>query len=100
MEMSRFTFEDFKESLNAAEPPEEMNNLFRALWFDAKNNWEEAHELAQSVYTKEGAWVHGYLHRKEGDLDNASHWYAKAGKELPGSSFDDEWQEILQELLD
>jgi hypothetical protein len=98
--MSRYTLEDFKETLSFPEPPEEMNNLLQALWFDAKGDWETAHELVQSVYTHEGAWVHGYLHRKEGDMDNAAHWYGKAGKAIPKNSFEEEWLSILDEFLD
>jgi hypothetical protein len=26
------------------------------------------------------AWVHAYLHGKEGDLGNAAHWVRRAGK--------------------
>jgi hypothetical protein len=98
--MSRYTLEDFNETLSFQEPPEEMNNLFQALWFNAKGDWETAHELIQSVYTTEGAWVHAYLHRKEGDMDNAAHWYEKAGKTMPHNSFEEEWQDILAEFLD
>lgn len=98
--MSWYTLEDFKETLSFPEPPEEMNNLLQALWFDAKGDWETAHELIQSVYTNEGAWVHAYLHRKEGNMDNASHWYEKAGKAISKKSFEEEWLSILGEFLD
>lgn len=98
--MNRYTLEDFRETLSGSEPPEEMNYLLQALWFDAKGNWETAHELVQSVYTSEGAWIHAYLHRKEGDMENAAHWYGKAGKALPIQSVEEEWLIILNEFLD
>jgi tetratricopeptide (TPR) repeat protein len=98
--MSRYTLEDFNETLSFQEPPEEMNNLLQALWFNAKGDWETAHELIQSVYTTEGAWVHAYMHRKEGDMDKAAHWYKKAGKIIPDNSFEEEWLIILAEFLD
>ena len=28
----------------------------------------------------DGAWVHAYLHRKEGDAGNAGYWYTRAGQ--------------------
>lgn len=37
-----------------------------ALWWDAKGDWERAHEVAQDIAGADGAWVHAYLHRKEG----------------------------------
>ena len=98
--MLRYTLDEFNETLEANEPPEYMNNLLQALWFDAKGDWETAHELVQSVYTSEGAWVHAYLHRKQGDIENAKHWYDKAGKIMPKYQSDEEWKNILSEFLE
>ena len=98
--MLRYTLEEFKETLEASEPPEYLNNLLQALWFDAKGDWETAHELVQAVYTNEGAWVHAYLHRKRGDVENAEHWYEKAGKTMPKNQFEEEWKNILSEFLE
>ncbi|MBN2214339.1 MAG: hypothetical protein JW723_08845 [Bacteroidales bacterium] len=98
--MSRYTLEDFRETLSSTEPPEEMNNLLQALWFDAKGDWETAHELVQLVYTNIGAWVHAYLHRKKGDMENAARWYEKAGKTMPKNSLEEEWLSIIGEFLD
>ncbi|MBN2612637.1 MAG: hypothetical protein JXB00_13865 [Bacteroidales bacterium] len=98
--MLRLTIEEFKETLEAPEPPEYLNNLLQALWFDAKGDGEAALELAQVVYTNEGYWVHGYLLRKQGDLENAAQWYKKAGRSLPKNSFDEEWKMILSDFLE
>lgn len=92
--------DDFIGSLDLLEPPEELNNLLQALWFDAKGDWDSAHELAQAIYTPQGAWVHAYLHRKEGDMDNAKYWYGKAGKKIPDFSLQDEWHKILEDFLE
>jgi hypothetical protein len=35
-----------------------------------------------------------YLHRKEGDLDNAGYWYARAGRAVPACTLDAEWREL------
>ena len=45
------------------------------------------------------AWVHAYLHRKEGDSSNAAYWYRRAGKDLPQTSLEHEWREITKALL-
>lgn len=50
-----------------------------ALWWEGRGEWERAHEVAQEVETPEGAWVHAYLHRREGDAVNARYWYRRRG---------------------
>lgn len=69
-----------------------------ALWWDARGDWERAHEAAQSVDTADGAWVHAYLHRKEGDLSNADYWYRRAGRRRPMGTLEAEWAEIAAAL--
>lgn len=73
----------------------------QALWHDAEGDWGRAHELAQHAGSREGDWVHAYLHRKEGDIGNAGYWYARAGRDAAGSgvSLDDEWAAIVETLL-
>jgi hypothetical protein len=44
--------------------------------------------------------VHAYLHRKEGDLGNASYWYSRAGQQRPPISLEEEWEQLAGELLD
>ena len=72
--------------------------LLEALWWDARGGWDRAHALAQSVDTPVGAWVHAYLHRKEGDVANADYWYRRAGKCRPETPLDAEWAEIVSAL--
>jgi hypothetical protein len=45
------------------------------------------------------AWVHAYLHRLEGDLDNAHYWYGQAGKPAATGPFSAEWDSITEVLL-
>jgi hypothetical protein len=70
-----------------------------ALWHDARGNWAEAHRIAQDVDTSSGAWVHAYLHRKEGDLGNAAYWYRRAGQQVAEDSLDAEWARLVQAFL-
>jgi hypothetical protein len=71
----------------------------RALWHDAKGEWDAAHEVAQNIDNPTGAWIHAYLHRKEGDLGNAGYWYRRAQKAECRTSLDGEWEEIVSALL-
>jgi len=72
--------------------------LLAALWWDGAGDWNRAHDLAQSVENAEGAWVHAYLHRKEGDLGNADYWYRRAGRRRPATTLDEEWAAIAAAL--
>jgi hypothetical protein len=93
------TFASFRDSLNNNAPPTGSNVYLSALWYDAKNDWDKAHELIQDVHDANASWVHAYLHRKEGDISNAGYWYSKASKIVPGYSLDKEWEEIVMALI-
>jgi hypothetical protein len=69
------------------------------MWYDGKNNWERAHDIAQNIDDKNGSLIHAYLHRKEGDLWNAEYWYHKAGKLMPDYDLEKEWEEIVEFFL-
>ncbi|MBV9757303.1 MAG: hypothetical protein JO047_09635 [Alphaproteobacteria bacterium] len=88
----------FRASLSAGEPPEQAPAL-RALWWDGKGDWDRAHEAAQEGGDQDCAWVHAYLHRKEGDFANAGYWYSRAGKPVPAGSLDEEWSNLVGTLL-
>ncbi|BAP57115.1 hypothetical protein THII_2818 [Thioploca ingrica] len=93
------TLEEFKNSLSQETPPPQISKVLQALWQDANGQWDIAHRLAQSVNDTTGAWVHAYLHRKEGDLYNASYWYSHANQTMPTISLEQEWEEISKALL-
>jgi hypothetical protein len=40
---------------------------------------DQAHEVAQSVHTPDGAYWHGIVHRQEPDPDNARYWFRQVG---------------------
>jgi len=92
------TFEEFSRTLTATTPPQ-VSPLLRALWHAARGDWKRAHEIAQDVDDPSGAWVHAYLHRKEGDPGNATYWYRQAGKPVATDSVEDEWNRIATALL-
>ena len=89
----------FRASLDGAAPPPGLPPLVQALWHAAKGNWDTAHGLAQDDGSAEGAWVHAYLHRVEGDESNAGYWYHRAGKPHCRAGLDEEWAELAGTLL-
>lgn len=76
-----------------------MHGALLALWWDGRGEWQTAHEIAQEVHGADGAWVHGYLHRKQGDVGNAAYWYRRAGKAVGTGDLQVEREAIVLELL-
>ena len=89
----------FRASLAAGAPPPGLGLALEALWWDAKGEWDRAHELAQTEEGGAADWVHAYLHRKEGEAANAAYWYRRAGKRAPRDSPPTEWSAIAAALL-
>ncbi len=97
--MPEISYEQFIETLTQDTPPE-LPNYFAALWWDHSGDWDRAHDCLQDDGGWKDAYVHAYLHRKEGDLSNANYWYNRAGKRAPKCSLREEWDSILRELID
>jgi hypothetical protein len=93
------TLSEFKASLKEAKPPAHLAPALSALWWAAKDNWDKAHRIVMNEGGKECAWVHAYLHRREGDLDNAGYWYRQARRSVSAESLSQEWNEIAATLL-
>ena len=90
---------EFKESLATDTPPQQIGHALQALWYDAKGDWATAHQHAQAQEDATGAWVHAYLHRKEGDLSNAAYWYRRAGRPVATQPLAAEWESLVAALL-
>jgi hypothetical protein len=92
-------FATFEQSLSGDAPPGGLSPLLTALWHERKGDWTRAHEIAQDIDGRDAAWVHAYLHRREGDLPNAAYWYRHAGKPVENGDMDREWRVIVGALL-
>ena len=90
--------DEFRGTLHLAEPPAGLSLPLQTLWWDAKDDWNHAHECAQQDEGKTGASVHAYLHRKEGDLSNAGYWYRRAGRKPATGALEQEWAALVGEL--
>ncbi|MBK5970631.1 MULTISPECIES: hypothetical protein [Thiorhodovibrio] len=95
----------FLNSLNAATCPITEHPCLAALWFDAKGDWNRAHEIVQSLPDGPpetgAARIHAYLHRKEGDLWNSRYWHRRAGSDFPDHlSVQEEWAQLVRDTLD
>jgi len=94
------TFDEFRASLATdTEPPAGLSAPLRALWLDGKGDWASAHKDLDSIETRDAARVHAYMHRKEGDLDNARYWYRRAGATPSAESLETEWAALVRALL-
>jgi len=69
------------------------------MWYDAKGDWNAAHDLDDGKSDLIAKWIHAYLHRKEGDDWNAGYWYRQAGRPFPTITLDEEQQEMVVFIL-
>jgi hypothetical protein len=66
----------------------------KALYIEKHGDWDKAHKIVQEIDSADAAWVHAYLHRKEGDQWNANYWYTRAGKSFCNNSPEEEWKTL------
>ncbi|MBX3605659.1 MAG: hypothetical protein KF788_10310 [Piscinibacter sp.] len=90
--------DDFVLSLEHADPPA-VPVALRAVWHGLRGEWQPAHELAQAQDDADGAWVHAWLHRLEGDLGNADYWYRRADRPAQRGELRAEGLDIARALL-
>lgn len=90
----------FKDSITKPQPPAGLSPALQGLWWDAKGDWDKAHQRAQDRDDREGMLVHAYLHRKEGDQSNAEYWYRRCGAVPSISALDQEWEQLARAFLE
>lgn len=85
-------------ALTGGNVPPSLRPPEMALWHAKAGNWDRAHDLCQEIPDPDGAWIHAYLHREEGDLGNAQYWYHRARRNAPraGLSLADEWLQLAE----
>lgn len=94
----KMTPAQFHASLAATTPPA-LSPPLLALWRNAKGDWDGAHRCVDTSGEADAMWVHAFLHRAEGDLDNARYWYGRAGRPPATGLLENEFEAILAALL-
>jgi hypothetical protein len=100
VEKGDMTPDNFKGSIVEKMPPAGISAALRALWWAANDDWDKAHQIVMNEDSRDCAWVHAYLHRVEGDLDNAGYWYRRANRKAATHELAVEWNEIAVALLE
>ena len=59
-------------------PERQKAACVRALLWYVAGNLNAAHEIVQPMSGPDGAYIHGMIHRVEGDFDNARYWFSRA----------------------
>lgn len=89
----------FRHSLLNAVPPKMVSAALQGLWWAKKGDWEKAHRIVMDDHSRDGAWVHAYLHRVEGDEGNADYWYRQARRPSTRGPLEAEWDAMVDTLL-
>ncbi|MFH6604198.1 hypothetical protein ACEZ3G_11970 [Maribacter algicola] len=92
-------YSEFQDSLSEQNPSNNWPEGLKALWHEAKGDWEASHDIAQEMQSTLGSWIHAYLHRKEGDEWNAGYWYRRAGRPFPKITLEQELQTLVEFVL-
>ena len=93
------TISEFKTSLEKSLPEAHWPATLQAMWYDAKGNWQKAHDIVEHMHTNMGSHIHAYLHRKEGDRFNAGYWYRQAGQPFPSVTLEEESWDIVAIII-
>lgn len=93
------TLPEFKRSLSKSKPPSGFSTALTGLWWAGKDDCDKAHKIVMANDGADCAWVHAYLHRVEGDLDNARYWYSQARRQPATDDLAHEWTAIAAALL-
>ena len=92
-------YNDFIKLTKESNPSNLLTDIHLALWHAMKNNWDMAHEIVQDINSDTAFWIHAYLHRVEGDLNNANYWYNRANKNVSTESLESELNDIIKSIL-
>ncbi|MFD0793604.1 hypothetical protein ACFQZX_08240 [Mucilaginibacter litoreus] len=93
------TLAEFKTSLSLEQPDSQLPVQLKSLWYDGKGDWHKAHAQVDHLTDQASAWVHAYLHRKEGDIWNADYWYSRARQTRPNIPLEEEWEQLVSYFI-
>lgn len=94
-------YQAFIDSLDHDTCPDGLEPCLQALWYEAKGEWNTAHEIVQQMDDIMAARIHAYLHRREGDDWNSRYWYRRTGSTFPGDQgLESEWDTLVRGLAE
>ncbi len=59
-------------------PPSRVDEWMSGLWLLA-GDIDRSHTISQDIDNREGSFLHGIMHRREGDFGNAKYWFHRVG---------------------
>ena len=89
-------YNDFIILIEKQKPSEKLSGIHLAIFYILKDNWDMAHETVQKLNTAIAYQFSAYLHRVEGNQDNASYWYRRAKMEPTIASLETELSDIIK----
>lgn len=75
-----------------------ITKLQQALDLITAGEWDKAHKVVQPIKHPLAYKIHAYLHRQEGDAENAHYWYQRAGVENSDVSLEVELEQLICQL--
>jgi len=66
------------------------NEHIQALALISQGDWDAAHSFIQDFHDELACLIHAYLHREEGDLNNANYWYSQTDQVMPDNTLEQE----------
>ncbi len=76
----------------------DTEKLKEAIALALKGDWIKAHETVQAMDDSTAAWIHGVLHKIEGDVGNAQYWYRRADRPYSDEDPKEELEAIRQSI--
>lgn len=71
-------------------------DYIKALDLVRDGHWDESHKVVQPYSDELSCLIHAYLHRVEGDFENAKYWYQKIGIEMLTNSLEEELRRLYR----
>lgn len=59
-------------------PPHRQMEMLSGLWLLA-GDIHQSHSISQDLPSPEGSFLHGIMHRREGDFGNSKYWFRRVG---------------------
>lgn len=95
------TAQELIDAVESNTPLDNPTSFELSLWYAGVGQWDEAHDIVDSMSDPVGTYIHAHLHRQEGDLGNAGYWYSRANRSMPNASVSirEEWEQVVREVL-